>query len=96
MKSKRWPRVQARDGEIKIAYGKIPHEAPDMVVAWGNGADKSTGRLLMNFLYEKRVKYNPDGSTEAPCLLDELTSRGYDLTTLKISIQKKPTSPETK
>lgn len=90
---KRWRTPTAKPGEIKIAYGKVDrHSNPDLCVAWGEGVDmRCTGRLIMHAITEKRLraKFSSPGYEYEPSLLEELEARGFDITTLKISIQRK-------
>lgn len=90
---RRWRSPTAKPGEIKIAYGRPDrHSDPDLCVAWGDGTDmKPTARLVMHALDEKRMGYSfPNMDIEhRPSLIDELEARGYDITTLKFSIQRK-------
>jgi hypothetical protein len=93
---KRWRTPVAKPGEIKIVYGKAErYDAPDLCVAWGTGADmKCTGSLMMHVLTEKRLRHKfPTGGTEyVPSLIEELEARGFDITTLRITIQRKDCS----
>ena len=54
---------------------------------------RADGNLLLTYMGSKRttVKFGPSGIiyTEDPSLLEELDRRGYDLTTIKFSIEKK-------
>lgn len=84
---KRWRTPTAKPGEIKIAYGKVDrHSNPDLCVAWGEGVD-----LIMHAITEKRLhaKFPGPGHEYEPSLLEELDARGFDITTLKLSIQRK-------
>ena len=90
---KRWRTPVAKPGEIKIVYGKADrYSAPDLCVAWGSGTDmKCTGRLIMNALTEKTLhaKFPGPGHEYRPSLVDELEARGFDITTLRLTIQRK-------
>jgi hypothetical protein len=90
---KRYRQPVAKPGELKIVYGKPGrHDEPDLCVAWGGGgADKSDGRTAMHALTEKRLGYSfPSMAIEQrPSLVEELESRGYDITTLRFTIQRK-------
>ena len=73
-------------------WGKLPHDAPDIIVAWqGDSSMKRDSRLLFYLLCNDR----PDPSAEPifskmePSLIKELESRGYDITTLRLSVMKK-------
>lgn len=90
---KRYRTPTAKPGEIKIVYGKTDrYSDPDICVAWGaGGADKSDGRYAMHALTEKRLGYAfPSMEVEQrPSVIEELEARGYDITTLRFSIQKR-------
>lgn len=80
--AKRWRTPTAKPGELKAAYGRVDGEL-DLGYAWGgSGAEKSDSRILMRALEENNVY---DGKS----LRQELEERGYDITTLRFSIQKK-------
>lgn len=83
----------AKPGEIKIVYGKADrYSAPDLCVAWGAGADmKCTGRLIMNAIDQKTMhpRFPGPGYEYRPSLVEELEARGFDITTLRITIQRK-------
>ena len=91
---KRYRTPTAKHGQIKIAYGRIDRDNnPDLCVAWGAGTDmKCTGRLIMNAITEKTLhaKFPGSGHEYRPSLVDELEARGFDITTLRITIEKKP------
>lgn len=66
-------------GELKACWGK---KEKDVILKWnGVGTTKSNGSWLCSWLSYHRGFENT--------FLKELESRGYDLTTLKISIKKK-------
>lgn len=78
----------ARDGQLKAQYGKVPHErSQDIVYAWGAGCPKSDMHLIHNMLTAQRYSVLDGEWDKSP--LDELIDRGYDITTLKFSIEKK-------
>jgi hypothetical protein len=85
--AKRWRTPKAKDGELKMQYGKLPHDSPDLCYVRGDGIPKCDGRLLHYMLSGKR--YSPVDKAWDASFLEELEKRGYDLTTLKFSIQKK-------
>ncbi|MCB1757520.1 MAG: hypothetical protein KDJ38_18505 [Gammaproteobacteria bacterium] len=84
---KRYRTPKARPGQLKAQWGKLPEEAPDLVFCWGNGISRCDGSMLHSFLDGKR--YNPIRKIYENSFLDELQERGYDITTLKISVEKK-------
>jgi hypothetical protein len=70
-------------------HGRLPDESrPDVVIAWGDGCSKRDGALLHCVLASKRPPI-VGGREWDQSLLDELVSRGYDLTTLEFRIRKK-------
>jgi hypothetical protein len=81
----------AKRGELKIVWGRPePGETPDICYVWGDGVSRSDSRLLHTVLGCERFSPQLDGRYAAlHSLFDELEERGYDLTTLKFSIQKK-------
>lgn len=97
MSEKRYRTPTAKPGEVKIVYGKADrYSAPDLCVAWGDGTDmKCTGRLIMNAIDQKVLvpKFPGPGHEYRPSLLEELETRGFDITTLRISIRKKEPHP---
>jgi len=73
-----------------MRWGKIPHDKPDMCLAWGDGCSKRDGALLHWLLASPRKDYQHDkGVVFEPSFLEELEARGYDLTTLRFSVRKK-------
>lgn len=84
---KRYRSVNAREGQLLVKYGKLPYDEPDLIYAWGEGTSKADGNLLVHYISGKR--YSPFNKKWEDSLVEELEKRGYDITTLKISIQKK-------
>lgn len=80
--TKRWRMPNAKPGELKIAYGKERHDSPDIFFCFGAGTSKRDTNMLMHFFYHAKLPENGRG------LIDELTTRGFDVTTIKFSIQK--------
>lgn len=89
---KRYRTPTAKPGEIKIAYGLADHnDVPDLCVAWGPGTQKPDARYLMNAFDAKRMRRDfPSGEIVFDnSVIEELEARGYDITTLKFSVQRK-------
>lgn len=94
---KRYRAPKAKPGELKMQWGKLPGDSPDMCFCWGDGCSKRDGALLHYLLASKRQRmlYGEEqrqaGANVAfdPSFIEELEARGYDLTTFKFSIQKK-------
>jgi hypothetical protein len=88
---KKYRRPKAKPGELKVQWGKLPYDSPDICYCWGgDGATSSDGSLLhcmfSGFSWRKSDSF---GAIQNDGYLKELEARGYDLTTLKFSIQKK-------
>lgn len=82
---KRYRMTSAKPGELKAAWGRgdVRGDPPDLQYAWGGrGASSPDGRILCNALQEAHV-------FKDRTLVQELEDRGYDITTLKFSIQQK-------
>lgn len=85
------PRVRA--GQLKLQYGKIAGHKPDIVVAWGDGTCRADASLIMNALTAPQMTSARDslfGYEFEPSIVEELERRGYDVTTLRFSIEMKP------
>lgn len=91
MKRLRAPKL--RDGELRVYWGREPGDSPDVIFAWqGDPSMRRDTRLLHYHLASQRPDPNarPLFSKMDPSLFEELDRRGYDLTTLRFSIMKKP------
>lgn len=87
--SKRAPR--ARAGQLKAKWGAMEGDAPDLLYGWGPGVSRSDAHLLHNTLTAPR--YSPFEKEWSSSFLEELEERGYDISTLTFSVEKKrPTS----
>lgn len=92
MSQKRLRKPKLKDGELRVYWGKVPHDSPDIILAWqGDSTMKRDTNLLHYHLCCERpdVHVQPLFSKMEPSLIKELESRGYDLTTLNFSIMKK-------
>lgn len=85
-----------KDGELRIQWGKLPHESPDIVYSYqGDRSMKRDTAFLCYVLGSKR----PDAFKDhpyahmLPSVWEELEARGYDITTLRFSIMKKQPEP---
>lgn len=85
--SKRYRRPTAKPGELKIQYGKAQHCDPDICFVWGPGVPENDVVMLRAFILANRT-YNET------TFFKELEDRGYDLKTLKFSVQKKASEGE--
>ncbi|MCK5613421.1 hypothetical protein KAR91_66740 [Candidatus Pacearchaeota archaeon] len=85
--TKRYRAPKARDGQLKLQWGQLPDECePELCGAWAGGATRTDLHLLFNMICGERNRYMH--CEQMPSLVDELISRGYDITTLKFSIEK--------
>jgi hypothetical protein len=90
--NKRYRRPKTKDGQIIVRRGKIDGDV-DMCIFYGDGVPSCDRALVLNVLCSPRQR--TDLSTMRPVfdpsLMDELEKRGYDIETLRFSIQKKAT-----
>ena len=93
MTAKRLRATKLKDGELRMYWGKPSrHDNPDVVLAWqGDPSMKRDTNLLHYHLCSKHPDphVQPIFSKMLPSLIEELQAHGYDITTLKFSIQKK-------
>lgn len=77
--AKRAPK--AKPGELRVGWGGIDREPPELVFAWGaDGASKRDSNLLMWAFCSMKIDNGP--------LVEELKLRGYDITTFDFRIRK--------
>ena len=90
MTTKRFRPPAAKDGELRLVYGKLkPKDPDDVIVYWGDGAghNGADSALLFNVFCHER--YRPGSMIADQPLVKLLEERGYDLNTMKFSIKKK-------
>ena len=92
MVKRRPPPLTAKPGQLRYQWGNPGDGEPlELVCAWGAGIGKPDANFLLHAF--NRDNYRPAfplGTMEKePSILKELEARGYDLTTLRFSIQKK-------
>ncbi|BDM64578.1 hypothetical protein NFHSH190041_20300 [Shewanella sp. NFH-SH190041] len=83
---KRYRTPRAKSGQIKLQYGRVDG-VNDLVVANGDGIPSCDRALFFSFLSSK--SYSPVRNEWDDSFLEELEKRGYDIKTLKISVEKK-------
>lgn len=86
---------KAKPGELRACWGKADRwSGPDVCYAWGAGVDRSDARLLHNLLSNERLTFDfPTTNTKYDLsFVAELEARGYDITTLRFSVMRKPPS----
>jgi len=85
--SKRYLAPRPKEGELKMKWAKLPDaEEPDVCIAWGDGCNRADSSLLFNALCSERNRYM--NRRQDPSVIDELMSRGYDISTLRFYISK--------
>lgn len=85
------PRPPKKYGAIKFQYGRNDGEL-DFMVLYGNDVPRCDRALVMNAFTSKRC--HPDFKSQAGVAFDdsfvvELENRGYDISTLRFSIERK-------
>jgi hypothetical protein len=75
---------RARAGELKAYWGYVDGDGPDFVFSRGEGVAKPDGHLLYGVLCGARAPYDTS-------FVKALEERGYDLTALRFSVQKRQT-----
>ena len=91
--TKRLRTPKAKPGQLVVAWGKVDrYSDPSLVYAFPDRDGKCDSRVVCDALEGKR--YRPallaPGYTVMKSLAEELEARGYDLTTLRLTISKKP------
>lgn len=88
---KRMGQPRKTPGVLKLQWGKLRHDAPDFIVAWGAGCHSADAGLLLHMITGQRPFSSVSGceGLYAASLAKELEKRGYDITTIKFSIKKK-------
>ena len=97
---KRSPKI--RPGQLRLWYGRIDGDSPDVCGGWGGaGADKCDSHLMMGLFTSKRLalvygeearKLGSNYKWERS-FIEELEARGYDISTIQFSIQRKVIPP---
>ena len=89
---KRFRKPKLKDGELRMYWGKLQNDTPDIIYSWqGDNSMRGDSALLHYHLGSQRpdLGKQPIFSKMLPSLLEELEARGYDMTTLHFSIMKK-------
>lgn len=100
---KRYRSPKMKPGLLQVYYGRVDGEPPGICYQYGgSGADRcdshlmhgvfGSPRLELCFSEEDRRKHGP--YKWGPTLIQELEKRGYDISTLRFSIEQKR-APET-
>ncbi len=97
---KRFRRIKPKPQTLLAQWVRVDaHNGPELCYAFGEGCDRSDMALLNGALAvppstvqlpeSLRTKWWTANTRQEPSLIQELEARGYDLTTLRFSIQKK-------
>jgi len=84
---KRYRSPKVIEGQIKMQRGKVDGDA-DMCIFCGDNVPRCDGALVMNALCFGHLSHD---RKMLPSLIEELENRGYDMETLRFSIEKKKT-----
>lgn len=87
-RKRRKPPLGEKPGRLSVSWGYRPSDGEDLYFAWGEGCSQADARLLHYFLQNLRPS-NFKGDFTEPCLRQQLEDRGYDIKTLRFTIQKK-------
>lgn len=79
MKKFRKPKA-APPNTLKVLWGSS-HGKEDMFYVWGPGCSASDGRLFNTVLFQTPTFSHKN-------LIEDLKARGYDITTLRITVKK--------
>lgn len=97
-KKKRVRTPTPKDDTLIVAWGRADQfSSPSLVYVYPNRDIKCDTRVVMEALEGPRYGYTfEDFGTpkQQPSLIAELEARGYDITTLRLTIQKKKEEPE--
>jgi hypothetical protein len=74
------------EGQIKMQRGRIDGVV-DMCIFYGDNTPSCDRALVMSTFCSEHIDWKQQ---IRPSLMDELEKRGYDLDTLRFSIEKKP------
>jgi hypothetical protein len=79
---------RARAGQLKAKWGSIEGDSPDLCYVWGPGVARVDAALLHGALSMRQCM--PLSMDFEPSFMEDLKARGYDISTLEISVCKKP------
>jgi hypothetical protein len=89
---KRYRAPKMKPGQLRMYWGRVDGDSPDVCYMWGGGgANKCDAALLHYHLGTKQLNWKKEIE---PSLIEELEKRGYDISTLKFSIEMKRPAPQ--
>lgn len=81
----------SKPGEIIAHFGQFEDDDhTQLIVSWGDGVLKADANLILDTI--TRQQYHPLSETIENSMIEELTARGYDMSTFRVSVTKKPAS----
>lgn len=96
---KRFRTPKLKNGEMRVYWGKLPRDEPDVIFSWQGDSSMKRDSALLHYHMGSRhpdPTVQPVFSKMRPSLIEELEARGYDITTLRFSIMKKQADGEGK
>jgi len=82
---KRWRAVTPKENQLKVAYGRDP-DSKDVELQYCWGENPGGGRRDVNMMIHH---WNHLKGHDGKSFIEELEARGYDITTLKFTIERK-------
>jgi hypothetical protein len=83
---RKWRRPRMKDGRVEVYFGVVDGHRPDWCVIWGEGTARCDARFVLSHIADP-ISYSILKDKET--FVAELESRGYDLSTLRFTIDKK-------
>ena len=94
---KRLRKPKLKDGELRVYWGRLPHDSPDIIYAWQGDPEMRRDTRLLHVVFGCETPdpfEQPLFSKMNPSFIKELELRGYDISTIKFSIMKKKDNEE--
>lgn len=86
MSERKFQRPRMKDGRLQIYYGQLDGNAPDWCVLHGDGTPRCDARFALSAFCDALPL---SGADEGNSIVQELETRGYDIATLRFTIDKK-------
>lgn len=84
-------RPKLKQGQLRVYFGKDDDgEGHDVCFSWGAGCSKRDSALLHYHFATDRLDWQ---QRLEPSLIKQLEARGYDISTISFTIQKKAQQP---
>lgn len=94
--ARRYRRVPSpTPGRLVVTWAHRREEGPDIYTCRGYGVARADGRLMNNAFCSQRARHDlARGVFYDKSIAEELIDRGYDITTLRFSIEKLPATTD--